>query len=88
MDLAAVTICAITGAVMPDPTPISSDQISRLVAALRGHRSDFGWVMEMIGADDADSIATLTSSQAVKAMSLLQRRRREKDQAEAGPLTR
>jgi hypothetical protein len=66
-------------------TPISPDQIERLASALRGHWSDFGWVMQEVGADDADSISTLTSSQAVKAMSLLQRRRSrlDKEPAEA-----
>jgi hypothetical protein len=50
-----------------------------LVAALRGHWSDFGWVLEMAG---ADSIASMSSSQAVHAMSLLQRERalRERSQ--------
>jgi hypothetical protein len=59
---------------MPDssPTPISGDQIERLVAALRGHIDDFGWVLEEVG---ANTIAEMTSVQAVRAMSALQRRR-------------
>jgi hypothetical protein len=68
---------------MANPEPISDSQITRLVEALRGHWSDFGWLMQSVGADDADSIATLSASQAVRAMSLLQRRRLEKAQAEA-----
>jgi hypothetical protein len=56
------------------PTPISDDQITRVVEALRGHWSDFGWLMEAVG---ADSIAQMSSVQAVKAMSLLQQKRRQ-----------
>ena len=63
-----------------EPTPITDDQISRLVEAFRGARSDFGWVLETVG---ANSIGEMSSSQAVRAMSLFQRRRREKEQAEA-----
>jgi hypothetical protein len=61
-------------------TPISDYQASRLAEAFRGRRGDFQSVMQEIGADDADSISTLTSSQAVKAMSLLQRRRAHQEQ--------
>jgi hypothetical protein len=59
---------------MPDssPTPISDDQVERLVAALRGHMDDFVPMLEAIG---VGSIAEMSASQAVKAMSLLQRRR-------------
>jgi hypothetical protein len=64
---------------MPDPTPISDAQIERLVAALRGHGSDFGWVLEMVG---AESIASMTSSQAVRSASLLQRRRGRPEQSQ------
>ena len=54
------------------PTPIGPDKIRRLVGALRGHRSDFGWVLETVG---ANTIAEMSSSQAVRAMSSLQQRR-------------
>jgi hypothetical protein len=67
----------------PDPTPISPDQIERLVAALRGEgRRDFAPLLEAVG---ASSIGEMTSAQAVRAMSWLQRKRAllEKGQAEA-----
>jgi hypothetical protein len=83
VDLAAVAICAITE-VMPSsaPTPITDDQISRLVQAFRGARSEFAPVLEAVG---ATSIGAMTSSQAVRAMSWLQRKRArpEHEQAEA-----
>jgi hypothetical protein len=63
---------------MPQSTPISDDQVERLVSALRGHWSDFGWLMESVG---VDSIAELTQSQYISAIAKLQRRRREQGQA-------
>jgi hypothetical protein len=64
---------------MPHPEPISADQIDRLVAALRSAKSSLSWLLEMVG---ADSIASMSSSQAVRAMSALQQKRRH-EKAEA-----
>jgi hypothetical protein len=55
-----------------NPTSIDSHQLERLVEAFRGARSDFAWVLETVG---ANSIGEMSSSQAVRAMSLLQRKR-------------
>jgi hypothetical protein len=63
------------------PTPITDDQVSRVVAAWRATRTpELTWLLEAVG---ADTIAEMSSSQAVRALSLLQRRRLEKTQAEA-----
>ena len=57
---------------MPEPTPISPDQISRLVDLLRSTKASLAWLLTEIG---ADTIASMSSSQFVRAMSLLQQRR-------------
>jgi hypothetical protein len=59
---------------MPDPTPITSDQTARLVQALRADRIGFWSILTEVG---AGSIRELSASQAVKALSMLQRRRAE-----------
>lgn len=78
MDLAAVTICAITGAVMPDPTPISPDQVERLVGLLRAMKSNLADILEAVA---ANTIAEMTSKQAVHVMSLLQQERALRDKS-------
>jgi hypothetical protein len=55
------------------PTPISPDQTARLVAALRANRSAFWEVMEQLGLQG--SISEMTSVEAVKVLSALQRKR-------------
>jgi hypothetical protein len=55
-----------------EPSSIDSDQIARLVAALRATKSELGWLLEEVG---ANTIAEMTPSQYVHAMSALQRRR-------------
>jgi hypothetical protein len=71
--LAPVAICAITEVMSPAPTPISPNQVERLVAALRGEgRRDFAPLLEAVG---ANSIAEMSASQGVRAISWLQRKR-------------
>jgi hypothetical protein len=55
-----------------DPTPISPDQVERLVAALRATRTELWHLLEEVG---ANRIAEMTPAQLIRAMSLLQQRR-------------
>jgi hypothetical protein len=52
--------------------------LARLVEALRGAKSELWWLLEAVG---ADSIAEMTSKQAVHVMSLLQQERALRDKS-------
>jgi hypothetical protein len=60
----------------PDTTLIDRDQIERVVAAMRASKTP---LVELLEATDANSIAEMSGSQYVRAMSWLQRRRAEQN---------
>ena len=52
--------------------PVTSDQIERLVAALRSTKSELSWLLTEVG---ADSIGAMSPQRYIRGMSWLQRRR-------------
>jgi hypothetical protein len=65
---------------MPNPEPIDVGQIERLVAAWRASKTHLADLLEAVG---ANTIAEMSSSQYVKAMSFLQRKRSRLEQGQA-----
>ena len=62
----------------PDPTPVSPDQIERLVAARRATKTSLAEALELTG---ANTISEMSPSQFIRAMSWLRQKRRRLENA-------